>query len=118
FFPRAVSFGGIQKLCDDHAVKHAVPCVSGIVRVAIRSSALRQLRKRNQKRRLVELQSFWFLAVPGEGRCAYTLKISAVWGKRQVALEDLLLRQPSLDLDCADHLAQLGGDGSLLAWLQ
>ena len=101
----------------DHAAEHAVARGERALRVAVGPAALGQLRQGDEERGLGDGEALRLLAEPGERGGAQALEIAAIGRQRQVALQDIALGKPALDLDGAQQLAQLARQAAAFARL-
>ena len=85
--------------------------------MAVGAALFGQLRQRDQQGGFRDRQPLRLLAEIGERGGADAFEIAAIGRQRQVALEDLLLGEPPLDLDGAKDLAELLAEAAAFARL-
>ena len=85
--------------------------------MAVRPSRLGGLGQGDEQGGLGQRQALRLLAEPCQRRRAHAFQIAAIGRKRQIAAQDLVLRQPALDLPSAGDLPELGGKAALAARL-
>ena len=103
-------FGVTHQAGGFHPLQHAIARRAGILRIAVGAAALRQLRQRDEESCLRGGQALRLLAKIGQRSGAHALEIAAIGRQREIAVEDLLLGEASLDLQGAEQLAQLGAE--------
>ncbi len=106
----AGGLGGAEQALVHHAGEHAVAGGAGVPSVTVGAAALGQLRQGDEQRRLRDRQPARLLAEIGERGGAHAFEVAAIGGERQVALEDVALRQPALDLQRPEGLAKFGAE--------
>ncbi len=79
----------------------------------------RRLRQRDRSRAgFAERQAARLLAEIGERGGAHAFEIAAIGREAEIKAQHLVLAQGALDLERADHLAQLGREAAFAARLQ
>ena len=114
---RAVGLALVDQAGAHHARQHAVARGVRAGEVAVGPAALRQLRQRDQQRRLRQRQPLRLLAEIGERGSADAFEIAAIGRQRQIELEDLALAHAPFDLDGAQDLLELGAERAAFARL-
>src|SRR6266545_4325056 len=81
--------------------------------MTIEAAIFRRLRQRHQQRRFRQRQPLRLLAEIGNRSGTNALEVTAERRQRQIQIENLVLVELPLDLQRANHLAQLGIAGTL-----
>ena len=100
-----------------HAAKHAVAGGVRGIGMAVGTARFGQLRQGDEQGGLRDGEALRLLAEPGERGGAHAFEIAAIGRQRQVGFQDVALGQAALDLDGAEHLAQLAGQAAAFARL-
>ena len=98
--------------------QHPVAGDARALSITVGAAALRRLRQGDEQRRFGRGKAPGLLAEIGKGCGAGAFDIAAIGRERQIESEDLLLAQPPFDLECADHLGELGPKRPLGARLE